>query len=286
MQSSRQERHHYRQRTKVNISMQKRHKDREQYFRELANTSREFYLSYLRPYISITPLTRVLEIGCGEGGNLLPFAEIGCEVTGIDISEGRIIQARKFFEQSGRTGIFVCQDFLKAKEPESDEERYDLILLHDVIEHIEPEQKEVFLTHISHFLRFRGLVFIGFPPWQMPFGGHQQISSGMVSKLPYVHLLPNAIYRFLISISGNSKEKMKELLFIKEDRMTIERFEQLIERSGYSIRNRTLWFINPHYKQKFHLRPRLLWTWLGKLPYIRGFYTTAVFYLLECPSGR
>ena len=87
--------------------MQERHQNRKQYFTELANTSRNFYLDYLRSEISLTAQTRVLEIGCGEGGNLLPFAEIGCQVTGIDLSETRIEQAREFFAEADALGIEV-----------------------------------------------------------------------------------------------------------------------------------------------------------------------------------
>jgi hypothetical protein len=72
--------------------MQERHQNRKQYFCELAKTSKDYYLDYLRPYITLTPQTRVLEIGCGEGGNLLPFAELGCEVKGDQPS--RMLTAR------------------------------------------------------------------------------------------------------------------------------------------------------------------------------------------------
>ena len=55
--------------------MQQRHKDRQQYFNESAATSRDYYLDYLRAHVTLREGLRVLEIGCGEGGNLLPFAE-------------------------------------------------------------------------------------------------------------------------------------------------------------------------------------------------------------------
>ncbi len=50
--------------------MQKRHTDGRLYFNELANTSRNYYLDYVQKYIELKPETRILEIGCGEGGNL------------------------------------------------------------------------------------------------------------------------------------------------------------------------------------------------------------------------
>ena len=74
--------------------MQQRHSDRRTYFNELARTAHDYYIDYLQQYTSITPNTRILEIGCGEGGNLLPFAQMGCTVKGIDISKTRISQAR------------------------------------------------------------------------------------------------------------------------------------------------------------------------------------------------
>ncbi len=39
--------------------------------------------------------TLILEIGCGEGGNLLPFVKLCCEVLDVDISKNRIREARQ-----------------------------------------------------------------------------------------------------------------------------------------------------------------------------------------------
>ena len=45
-----------------------------------------------------------------------------------------------------------------------------------------------------------------------------------------------------------------------------------------------LWFINPHYKQKFHLTPRLLPHWVWRVKYIRNFFNSKLLYL--CTSNR
>lgn len=157
--------------------MQKRHKDRQCYFNELANTSRSFYIDYVKQFISLSPSTHILEIGCGEGGNLLPFAELGCKVTGIDRAASRIHQAETFFAASGYKGEFTTTDFFNF----SSASRYQLILIHDVIEHI--SNKEEFFRCLSPLLAKGGIIFWGFPSWQMPFGGHQQICTTGSSPL-------------------------------------------------------------------------------------------------------
>jgi SAM-dependent methyltransferase len=261
--------------------MQRRHQDRQQYFNELANTSRTYYIDYLKPYLTLTPQTRVLEIGCGEGGNLLPFAEAGCRVKGIDLNDLRIEQAQQFFAAAGLQGLFVNENFITADKPTTEDERFDLILIHDVVEHIEQPYKQDFFSHISPFLKCDGIIFIGFPAWQMPFGGHQQICHGFVSKIPFIHLLPTPLYTSLLKLSGERERDIQELLSIKRSAMTIEHFEQLCRTTGYTLIKKTLWFINPHYEQKFNLKPRRLPKLLGQIPWFRNFYTTSAFYLLK-----
>lgn len=262
--------------------MQKRHSDRRQYFLELANTSRDYYIDYITPFKEITPRTLILEIGCGEGGNLLPFAEKGCKVKGLDISPLRIEQARSFFEELSIPADLTCTDFLQMPAPENDTDKYDIILMHDVIEHIEHPLKRVFITHMKKFVKSDGLLFIAFPAWQMPFGGHQQIChSKLCATLPFMHLLPMSWYRSYLKRFGEGESCIDELMSIKRSKMTIETFEFLCREAGLKVLDRTLWFINPHYKQKFGLPALKLRAPLSTLYYVRNFLSTSCFYLLS-----
>ena len=178
--------------------MQKRHTDRKMYFRDLEITSKEFYISYLSDFTELTPKSRILEVGCGEGGNLVPFAQLGCKVTGIDIAECRIKDAKAYFSEISNHATFVCSDFMQYPVPCNEEDKYDVILLHDVIEHV--PTKEPFLAHLRKFMKTKGVLFVGFPAWQMPFGGHQQICrSKLCSHLPFIHLLPNPLYQYSVN---------------------------------------------------------------------------------------
>ena len=131
--------------------MQERHINRWQYFTELANTSRKFYIDYLKPHIPITPDTKVLEIGCGEGGNLLPFAEMGCYVKGIDLNAGQIENAKNFFAKEGQKGDFCAENFLNYPPQSNESKLFDIVLIHDCVEHIEQPDKEEFFTKRHRF---------------------------------------------------------------------------------------------------------------------------------------
>ena len=256
--------------------MQKRHKDRTVYFKELSITSKNYFIPYIRKWHPVEAGMKVLEIGCGEGGNLLPFSEMGCNTTGVDIAESRIKDAMAFFKAAHAKGVFIAQDIFLLNELKQD---FDIIICHDVLEHI--VDKELFLVHLNKYLKPQGIVFMSFPAWQMPFGGHQQICrSKILSHLPFIHLLPATIYRLLLRAFRESDGCVAELLSIKYTRVTIESFENLVKKTSLSIHHRELWFINPHYKIKFGLSPRKLSKYIARIPVFRNFFSTSCFYIL------
>lgn len=261
--------------------MQARHLDRKRYFEDSAITSARFYFPYINEFHPITKDSRVLEIGCGEGGNLKPFAKTGCHVIGVDMAKIRIEMAKHFFATEGLEGSFECDDFLKFPIPREDKEKFDIVILHDVIEHI--PDKYAFMSHIRKFMKADGVLFVAFPAWQMPFGGHQQICRNRIwSKIPFFHLLPKSLYRFILEkLAGEKDSTIQELLYIKKCKCPIEQFEKVIKTVDLSILNRQHWFINPHYQQKFGLNPMRLCQPISQIPHLRNFCSTSCFYLLN-----
>jgi SAM-dependent methyltransferase len=255
--------------------MQKRHLDRKQYFEEQAYTTQRYVIPFIERQHPVGAGVSVFEIGCGDGGNLKPFLDLACEVTGIDILTQQIEEARKIYAAHPHHDklTLIADDIYRLTDYNR---QFDIVILRDVIEHLHDQER--FMSFVKQFLKPDGVLFIGFPPWQNPFGGHQQVvSHPFVSHLPWIHLLPAPLYARLLRWGKVAPEGLLE---IKETGISLERLERIIHREHYRIRERILFFINPNYEIKFHLRPRRLWPALN-IPYLRNFYTTCGYYLLS-----
>lgn len=261
--------------------MHDRHTDRELYFREQAHTTRKYVIPFI---VSVLPVSRslsVLEIGCGEGGNLLPFLEEGCaRITGIDISQNKIENARKFYAgiPGGSKIEFIAADIYDSSSAGS----FDLVMTRDVLEHIHDQEK--FLAFVKRFASPGGILFVAFPPWNSPFGGHQQMcDSRILSKLPWIHLLPRKIYRLLLRAFGETPAKIEGLLEIRDTGINIGRFEKTIKKEGFLTLKKSLWFINPNFEVKFGLHPCRLPGFIGAVPFLRNFVATTGYYIISVP---
>lgn len=258
--------------------MQKRHKNKEQYFNEQGLTSLKFVVPFISDLVKPDSETNVLEIGCGEAGNLKPFIDMGCKATGIDISCSRIELAHEFYKNhiNRKNLTLICEDIYKVNP----DKKYDLIIMRDVIEHIPNQEK--FMRFVKSFLKPNGIFFLAFPPWQNPFGGHQQICRGKIlSKLPWFHLLPRRIFTHFLQLMGESKETITALLEIKDTGISIERFEGILKRENYKTLKRVFYFINPNYETKFGIKPRKQLKLIASIPWFRNFFTTAMYYAVS-----
>lgn len=260
--------------------MQERHKDRKKYFREQGLTTAKYVIPYIEEIIPVNSNIRVLEIGCGEGGNIVPFLNKGCEVIGVDLNQGQIENAKEFIADSNPNAKvqLLYQDIYEAEIEEIG--RFDLIFMRDVIEHIHNQEK--FMPFLKKFLKDDGKIFFGFPPWRMPFGGHQQICKNkLLSKMPFYHLLPMFLYKGVLRLFGETKKTIEDLVEIKETGISIRRFERIVENNTYKINKKTLYFINPNYEIKFGLKPRKLNKIVAGIPYFKDFFATCYYCVIE-----
>lgn len=258
------------------------HTDKSRYFQIQYKTSREYIIPFVEKFLPDRKPLRILEIGCAEAGVLKAFTERGDICLGIELNEGRIRLAREYMSDEIDKGLidFLNSDIYDINPEQEFDELFDVVILKDVIEHI--PQQEKFIPILKKFIKPDGLVFFAFPPWHMPFGGHQQIAiNKWASKLPYYHILPVPLYKRLLKLCGESEEKIAGLLNIKKTGITIERFERIINRSGWQIVKRKFWLFNPIYQWKFGINPREQLKLFSTIPLIRNFYTTAMYYVVK-----
>lgn len=262
--------------------MFKFHQDKKRYFDIQYKNSKEFIIPFVKKYLEFETALKVMEIGCAEAGVLKAFIEEGHLCTGVELSLERIKTAKQFLKAEVKNNrvTFINHDIFDLLENPEYTHQFDLIILKDVIEHL-PNQEE-FISKLKSFLSPAGFIFFGFPPWQMPFGGHQQMCSNkLAAVLPYYHILPASIYKFLLKIFGESEGTINSLLEIKTTGISIERFKKIVKRTAYKIIAENHFLINPIYKYKFNLKPKRQFKLISAIVYLRNFMTTTSYYLIK-----
>lgn len=97
---------------------------------------------------------KILDVGCGTGGNFKLLSEFG-EITGVEPDNFAYEQAK--LKMLAKT--LINTDFIVSKELEN--QKFDLIVLTDVLEHIEKD--ELALSKIRNLLTSNGLLLITVP---------------------------------------------------------------------------------------------------------------------------
>ena len=260
--------------------MQERHSNRQKYFDEQVYTTQKYVVPFISEFLEMNSTINVLEIGCGEAGNLKPFVDLGCKATGIDLSQSKIESGKVFYANhpNKQNLVLIAQDIYKTGDDFN--QHFDLIIMRDTIEHI-PNQ-EMFMGFVKKFLKPAGLFFLAFPPWQSPFGGHQQVCRNkFLSALPYFHLLPRFLYTGVLMLFGESGDTVQNLLEVKSTGISIDRFNRITEKESYDVNKVVHYFINPNYEIKFKLRPRRQLKFIAGIPVLRNFMVTASYYLIS-----
>ena len=127
---------------------------------------------------------RVLELGCGEGMNLLPLAEQfpKSEFVGVDFSAKQIAVAEAARAACGiGNARLVCAD-LRTWKPEG---AFDYIIAHGVYSWVPPEVRDRLLAVCAGALSPNGVAYVSYntlPGWALP-GGVRKILLQEISAL-------------------------------------------------------------------------------------------------------
>ena len=257
------------------------HLDPEKRWRQQYLTCKNHILPFILEKVNLPPNAQILEIGCGEGGVLKAFIERGFTCYGIDLSPSRIENAKKILKEEVEKKLVAFYAF----DIHDDQHfghlfgKIDLVILKDAIEHIYDQEK--FMTALHKFIKPEGSVFLSFPPWRNPFGGHQQIAASVLRYVPWFHVLPRGFYQSILKLFGESNKNIQTLLEIYDTRLSIRKFERILSLSKWKTCRRQFFLINPGYEFKFRLKPRKQIGFIGHIPELRDFISTAVYYIVN-----
>jgi len=257
------------------------HTDMKRYHDMTRRVTEDHILPFIGGHVDLSKELHVLEIGSGEAGVLSAFTAQNHKCVGIELSPERVKRAEALMSDEVAKGQiqFIAEDIYDIN-PDRFDRKFDVIILKDVIEHIHNQGK--FMERVGEFLANDGVIFFGFPPWYMPYGGHQQVAkSKLGSKLPYYHILPTFIYKAILKLMGETPEMIDGLIEIKETGISIERFVRVTKNAGLRIASSRFYLFNPIYEHKFGLKPRIQFGVINALPFVRNFLTTCAYYIVK-----
>jgi SAM-dependent methyltransferase len=258
------------------------HGDKERYFNMTCAVTKSHIIPFVTGHLPANQKLDILEIGCGEAGVLKAFTDAGHSTFGIELEESRLEYARKFMADELAQGQvqFLNKNIYDVDVERDIGRRFDLVILKDVIEHI--PQQEKFIPQLHRFLKPGGKVFYAFPPWYMPYGGHQQVlNSKIASRTPWYHLLPGPTYRWALKLFGVPAHGIAVMYDIKSTGISIERFLRINKANGFKAIAKDYYLFNPIYEHKFGLKPRKQLSFIAGIPFFRNFVTMGVYFLMD-----
>jgi SAM-dependent methyltransferase len=112
--------------------------------------------------------SRVLELGCGRGGNLLPMAAAlpGATLVGVDRSRRQIEEARSIATATGLRNVELVD--ASFDDPGAAREPFDFVIAHGICSWVAPATRRALLRTVAQALAPGGVAYVSFnvlPGW-------------------------------------------------------------------------------------------------------------------------
>jgi SAM-dependent methyltransferase len=106
--------------------------------------------------------SRVLELGCGDGGNLVPMALAlpGARFVGVDAAAGAVARGRALVGALGLTNVTL--EVGRIEELELESEAFDYVIAHGVYSWVGPTVRDRLLELCRSALSERGIAYVSY----------------------------------------------------------------------------------------------------------------------------
>ncbi len=208
----------------------------------------DFFLPWLQQQGFVPQGKRILDVGCGIGGFLPPFAKARAErCLGLEI--------HSFPWPTTPRVEYRVQD-IQATTSDT-EAPFDLIILRDVLEHIPIEEKQHFLCSLRQFAHINTRYLVAFPPWWSAFGLHQQVfAKTFFRHLPFLSWCPWQLLKPTLAWAGESEEALREMKEVVDARLSLRDFRNLRKEIGWDVLGESYHSVRPSHELRYGWKTR------------------------------
>ncbi|MBX2991769.1 MAG: class I SAM-dependent methyltransferase [Bacteroidetes bacterium] len=251
------------------------HEQTRKYWQYEYDVAAKYMIPLLEHWGSPVKGASVIDVGCGEGGGLCAMYDAGAvPCCGFDVEVGRIDAANELKEHRN---IPLAIGNLYEDELPFSTFQYDLVILHDVFEHL--DNKDQVMKKLAAYSKPTGNIMITFPPYYSAYGAHQQLLNTSWAKLPFFHLLPFAMTQVIPRLKGEEQYFLDEVRKLGRLKMGMKKFEAIVERNGLTVSGKQAYLISPNHI-RFGLKP-IPAGQVAEIPVIGEVVCTGVVYLLS-----
>lgn len=242
----------------------------------------EHIIPFLAAHAALPRASRILEVGAGEGGCLAALtAHTGLPGDGLELSPPRAELGARLNAALGYVNVSLHAGNIARMEELGDlTPPYALVLLRDVIEHV--EERDPGMQNLFALTAPGGHALFTFPPYYSAYGGHQQIATRRLLKAPWIQNLP--FFPSLLRACEPNAGTVDELMSIRRCRLTITAFERSARAAGFCIVSRKLYLSRPAFRYRY-ATPIVAAGLLGRIRGVRELLTTGAWYLLRRPPA-